>query len=277
LAFSYIHEVYASATASGDTLTTNLGGPGADGKLDVLAGDLLVGICTWESQNITATIQDDGATNVFTMEARINYLATTYMQLGYRLIGQENDDTAFIFDPSANTAYRGIIIFQFRPDAGETVTVDAGQSGGSGNTNAPQSGDITTTGLDVVTIGGFKEWSDLSGTGSFQIGDIAATYSRNIAAVGNGLWYRILSATEANIHSQCLLTGAAQWVCDIISFKSVAAAGGGGKYLLETSSVDGYLLEDSGGVLILEETVSGFVISWALQSTITIQPGISHA
>jgi hypothetical protein len=51
----------------------------------------------------------------------------------------------------------------------------------------------------------------------------------------------------------------------------------GGQYLLETSSVDGYLLEDSGGVLILEETVSGFVVAWAIQSTITIQPGMSHA
>jgi len=136
-------------------------------------------------------------------------------------------DAAFTprFTISPARIRRSIAVYQFRPDAGETVSTD-GVNVGLGTSTTTNSGNITTTGTDEVVVGGHSH----ANGGSFstiQIGGVAVDGS--FAPAGQGfavISYRILTAVLTAGAATAVQGASDNWVGSILAFKSAAAGGG---------------------------------------------------
>lgn len=221
MAFIFI----ASAVADSDSSPgTSLA---CSSPLDVAAGDLLVATLAWEDGTGGTLGVSDGASNIFTPTAEANGDAKSYKAFAYKLAATANAAATFTFTNSTSAPYRQVTVLQFRPDAGETVSLDPAASNPAMATaasgSAPVSGNITTEGTDTIAVGTTKMYAaqDFS---SAQIGDAAAV---GAGADGDGYnfsWYTILTATMVAGHAQVTGSTGSSWVCGIMAFKSVAAA-----------------------------------------------------
>ena len=233
------------ATASGYTEGT-VSTLDCSAALNVAAGDLLVAFVAWEdtSRTITSIQATTGNANTMTLLAVSNN-TDNYGAFGYKLSADVNGTATFRLTLSGTAPFVFMAVMQFRPDVGDTISLDTGPGAGSGSAGeggTVQSGNITTTGTDEVTCGGVKSYrycnigteqiADATADGSIDVGSGAANYLL-------GMWYKFFTATQSNIHAQAILTTVfnppSTWICDICSFKSVAAAGGGTLLLLRKS------------------------------------------
>jgi len=219
LGFSYVASDNIRNDASGTTLAV------AE-LFDVNAGDLLVCMASWETTDVgTATVADAEATNSMTLLARTTYNSQC-LAFGYKLVASFNDDSVFTLTLDAARTYRSVAVFQYRPDAGDTVSVDAGPNVGTGNTDSPTSGNINTSETDEVIFGSMKEYSGKN----ISLTQIADINSDHVETSGQlfAMWDKLFASDPGDgIHSQCFFVGGtSQWICDILAFKSVAAAGG---------------------------------------------------
>ena len=218
MGFSYVTSVSNYASGAGTTLDTV-------GSLNVLAGDVLVGSCTWSGGDTVATLAETGAGNALTMFARI-ISTDTYLRMGYK-IGADENNTTWRMTTADSRTYRYFCIMQFRPDAGETVTLDAGPSAGTGSGTAPQSGNVDTSGIDEIIVGTSSSF-DFATVTSELIADGAATGAVDVGSGGDillGIWYKIFTEDPGDaIHAQATLGSSQRWCCDICAIKSVEAA-----------------------------------------------------
>jgi len=202
--------------------------------LNVATGDVIGVYGIWnEAASGGATISDSGS-NSCTMEAEINYSGSCYITFGYILSAVANATATFKLTTTNNVFLLRIIALQFRPDAGDTITKDQNQASGTGWGTALLTGNISTTGDDEVTTCGLSLNYGSNPTAE-QIGDTAADGVIDSGTDGASAWYRILSATAANIHGQAALGGSVDWAILLNSFKATAAAGGGTLLLLRKS------------------------------------------
>lgn len=199
-------------------------------SLNVQAGDVLVAWIKHEGAPTTIAVADTGGGNSFTFDAgdKVNHsngdLSGTF---GYLLSASADASFTGRLTLGATRAFRTIQIWQFRPDAGETVTKDQSNDaqGSSGTIN---SGNITTTGSDVIVLGGYGEYV-ANNSSSHQIGGVNATGVLQASAISvnfSASWYRILSSTMTNGAATCS-NSSADWVGAIIAIKSEAGGGGG--------------------------------------------------
>lgn len=214
MAFTFI----ASATGTSDVSGTSLN---CSSTLNIQAGDLIVALVRWEATSTTPSIA--GVTNSLTMVSTFSTTAGIgYAAIGYKIAASTDAAETFIFTLAAARTYRRIIAMQFRPDAGDTVTLDASVSVGQGTSTTAISGNITTTGTDEVVVGAINSWSSAAIT-SPLINSVAADGSSMLQYAG--MLYRILTATFSNGAAQATV-GNSYWAADIIAFKSEATAGG---------------------------------------------------
>ncbi len=222
MAFTFI--AWAS-NASDSTSATTIDTTTA---LNVAAGDLLITWAKHEGAPTTVAIADSVSGNSHTLDAgdKVNHtngdLSATF---GYVL--SATADASFTGRATFGAArpFRSIIVAQFRPDSGETVTKDTSATG-QGNGTAVQSGTYTTSGTDVVAMGGYGEYVAATSS-SHQINGVAAdavrktdvTHGNNFTAA----WYRILSSTFTNGRSTCTAGSSGDWIGNGIAFKSVAS------------------------------------------------------
>jgi hypothetical protein len=217
MGLTYIANASATNNAGGTTLDCS-------SALNIVAKDVLIGIAGWETTDTATAIADTAATNSMTMFARAKSAGTNLIQIGYRLVAQENATAIFRASFGGTAGYRNIIVFQFRPDASDTISLDAGPSSGTGNGTAAVTGNINTTETDEVVVYGVKTYA-------------AATYANQLIAEGAvdlavnvstyfGAAYKLFASTQSAIHGQCDWSGTVEWVADIIAIKSVAPAGG---------------------------------------------------
>lgn len=209
MSLTYINKTYAYSASSGTSLDTS-----GSNILTVLAGDILVCWCAWESGSSTVSVSD--TVNSFTMETVQND-GSNYGCLGYVLNASAKSLAIYTMTNGSSVGYRNIVVFQFRPTAGRTTSKDT-SAVGNGNSASLQSNTITTTGTDEVVVGAGKDFSSGAFT-SQQIGGTNADGTQNSSNYA-GAWYRILSATASNIAATA--TGSnAKWLCHILAIKSV--------------------------------------------------------
>lgn len=227
MAFTFIASAQGASESSGTTLDCNTGG--SSGALNVAAGDSLVVWVKHEGASTTIAVADTGGGNSFTFDAadKQNHsngdLSATF---GYLL--SASADASFVgrLTLGAARAFRTIQVWQFRPDAGETVTKDQSNDA-QGSSGSISSGNITTTGTDVIVVGGYGEYT-ANNSSAHQIGGVNATavmQSQTALANFTASWYRILSATMTG--AATCTNSSADWIGAVIALKSEAAGGGG--------------------------------------------------
>ena len=194
-------------------------------SIAVQANDLIVVYIKWEDD--TATISwagdSDDSTNQLTV-GTISAESNPYGCWAYRLIAQA--DASFYLKVTWNTAvsYPRIFVYVFRPDSGETVSLDGTYNLLHGTSGDPQSTNLTSAGNDVIAIGAYGEYA--SGTiTTWQIGDVAADGHLDSDYL-TMVWRKFFTSVPGSIHAQCA-GGGDPWQCGIIAFKSEAAGGGG--------------------------------------------------
>ena len=220
MGFTYIAQAKAYSTDVGTTLDCS-------GALNVAAGDLLVAAVHWDSTASTPSIADTAAGNSMTMQPAIEGSIYVDVAIGYKIAADANSTSTFRFTLSNEADTRGIVVFQFRPDAGETVTKDAGEAGSTADNNTPQTGNISTTGDDEVVVGAIAAYST-TGWSEAEINDEAVD-GEGGDDTGNywmHLGYKVFTEPKSDIHYQAVQSTTRLWAADIIAFKSAAAGGG---------------------------------------------------
>lgn len=222
MAWTLIASAENALDASGTTMD-------ATTALNVAAGDLLVGAFKHEGAVDTMSCAKDSGSpaNTFTFDAG-DYSSNSNNDLhgtfGYVLSAAADATATFRMTDSAARPFRGMIIYQFRPDASETVTKD-GSNTGQGNSTAPTSGTITTTGTDEVVFGMYAQYSDIT-LSAREINNVAADGFENALTTDFSMWYRILTATIAGAAADATMDLSNAWLCNVIAFKSEAGGAG---------------------------------------------------
>ena len=219
MAFSFI----ASAIAQNDAgSATTLD---CTSSLNLNTGDVVVAISAWEGST-TSTVAETGGGNSLTM-ATLQNDGSNWLQFAYSLSTTANATSTFRQTLAAGQVIRRILVLQFRPTAGSTVSLDAGPSNGSGNGTAITSGNITTTGTDEIVCGGMNAFDYSTTISNRNIGGSAADGSA-VDAVANKLIccisYKIYSSTQTNINAQFTTSASNLWLGQIIGFKAIVAA-----------------------------------------------------
>jgi hypothetical protein len=222
MSFSFIGSDGVYNAAGGTTLDT-------DSALNVAEGDLLVGVFQGWGDPGTITMADtDGVTNVFTMLTKSNS-GSLFMRIGYVLSATADAAALFRASNTNSVGYRGFFIYQFRPDAGDTVSYDVGDVPAGGSSQTPQSANADTTGDDEAAVAGLylengKTWAD-----NRWIGDDASSGALDPVNYCHA-WYNLFTATKANCHAQADMLGSDAWLIDYAAFKSTGGGGGAVTY-----------------------------------------------
>jgi hypothetical protein len=195
-----------------------------DGALNIAAGDVLVVYVKWISADTTLVVSDGGS-NTFTMSTHQEN--STLGSIGYILNAAANAAATFTATFGANMSEKGLIIYQCRPSAGETPSLDGGPSGTFDDGTTPTSGTVSVAGPGGIVFGGAGDY----GTNTFSdplIGGAAADASiQRGGDSGSGymcLWYK--AGSTGSINAVVTISGSTHWTADIIAIKSVGGAGG---------------------------------------------------
>ena len=221
MAFTFIASATHTINASGTIIDCS-------SPLNVAAGDLLVAWFRFENVTTTATIADTVGGNVFTMDTLQSNGADFFSRLGYVLSATENATSTFRGTLAVAGYSRRIVVMQFRPDAGDTVTLDNSTGPATGSSTAIASTAITTTGTDEVVFCGASTYS----TATYSVQSINSVAADGIVSPAGdaNTWYRILSSTFTNGTGTATSSVNGKWICNIAAFKSTASGGGGVTY-----------------------------------------------
>ena len=221
------------SSGSGTTLAVTLNG--------IAAGDVIVVHVTWESANSETVSIDDGGADTFdtSVAGKITHSGSEPTSYFFYLIGSvaTGDVTYTATWSVGNGVYRNIVAYAYTPPAGSLVSLDGTAVGASGTDNAPNSGNITTTGTDGVAFGSYAEYG--ATLTSPLISGVAADNSQGTASKCL-VWAKAYSSGFTGAATGSL--GASErWVCQIIAFNAVVS--GGTEY--EKSASDGMYLLDT--------------------------------
>lgn len=226
-AFTFVNSA-SNFDSSGGTGTT------LDITHTATAGDLLVAWCKHEGAAGTLTVARSDGTESWSLGTLTDHSnGDLHGRFAYLLACAGGSSVTYRMTTAART-FRSFHLYEFSYTG--TSSLDT-QNTGQGNSTAPTSGNITTAGTDEVVLGGYGEYSAATAT-SPQINGVAADGSI-IFSSGNftASWYRLLSATFSGGHANCTIPGAADWICNVIAFRT--GAGGGGATLAGRRSLLG--------------------------------------
>jgi hypothetical protein len=217
VALTYVNSTVIVNNGGGTSLDTT-------SALNIAAGDLIVcGFGCWGNPGSVAMSDTDGSTNPMTMLAVALDIGAGLV-IGYN-VSATADAAALFRVTNSSVSYRKFYVWQFRPDAGETVSYDVGPNHATGTGTALVSGNLTTTGTDEVAVALAFLYSGKAFSAQ-QIGDVNADGNLS-GGVESDCWYKLFTATQTDAHAQCTISGSDQWVIDFAAFKSAAAGGGG--------------------------------------------------
>ena len=207
---------FVQSAASNSSNTIALTGVGA--------GNLIVLWAKWEDSASGGITVSDGTSSLSLGTLRSPGTTGPRGQFAYLLVANSGNKTYTVTWPSG-ALYKRLRIMEFSYTG--TASLDT-QNTATGTSNAPLSGNITTTGTDEVILGGYAEYSAYSSS-LFKVNSAAAAGSVGGGATYAAEWYSIFTSTLANTNAGCTLSGSdGEWVCNVVAFKAVAAGGGGG-------------------------------------------------
>lgn len=218
MAFTYIDGASGYTVASGNSVSAN------SKTLNIAAHDVLVVIMGWDNGHGGTITCTDGGSNALTMSADVHDASSgSFVSIGYLLDAAANATAAFVGNITTAQGGRGILILQFRPDSGDTISLDPATSNptlaGSNAGGTITSGALTTAGTDTVVAGFARNYS--AGTWSAQqIGGTDATPVASSNTKING-WYRILTEGMSAGTATATLSASSYWVCGLIGIQGV--------------------------------------------------------
>jgi hypothetical protein len=214
MAFTYVNSVYVAT----DSTVTSLD---MTNTLNVQAGDILIAVVGWEEAGSTSfsIAQTDGTTNVLTTFTEYTAGTPNYLRGGYILNASASASATFRLSIQPGTAYIRFAIYQFRSDAG-TIALDVDPSYDHQTSTALQSGNISTTGVDIV-LGWTKYYNGGTTTSAQQIADATANTIMAESCFSSG--YRIFTTAQTNIHWQLTESGSDQGSSGILAIKSTSS------------------------------------------------------
>lgn len=203
----------ASTAATVDTSTT----------LNIQDGDVLVFAVGYakSSAQAVSVAETDGTSNPATMLTETtNYERVLF---GYNLNASANASATFRVT-IAESSYRvSLIVYQFRPAAGETIALDAGPSGATGSSTAPQSGTLTTIAAATLVFGMISAGaSPVSYSDPLIAGSAPDRSDTTAYALAE---YTAFTSTQTNIRASATLADSKAWAAQVVSF-SVTPDGG---------------------------------------------------
>ena len=206
---TYIQGNVNAADAGSTSITTTLTG--------VAAGNLIVVYVGWEGATTTVSVSD--GTSSFTGLDATSGAGGDLWGRWFYLLSSTSGNKTYTVTYGASRGYRRVAVMEF--NSANTWSLDQGPSGGSGSGSYPTSGNITTTGSEVVALGASLNYTTDS-YGTLTIDGGAAGGNVNSGS-GDGIvmWYRI---AEISAGGAVNAYNNVSWVCDIVAFK--AEAGG---------------------------------------------------
>lgn len=209
MAFSFIASTGIGATGSGTELDMG-------STMNIAAGDSLVCIAAWEGGTSTIDVDSTIPDNPFTMLAEVT-INSVYMRMGYLLNAAANASTTWRLTLGTARTYRALVVMQFRPSGG-TVSLAASDPGATATgSDYAQSNNISPAGIDLAIVGGLKQYN----SGAFAdplIADLAATNSQTESGSNYaGLWYKLFTSSQSNIHAEIDCQNGTDWCCGIIA------------------------------------------------------------
>lgn len=218
MALTFVANAYAYSYASTTTLD-------ASGTLHVEVGDILVGAVAWDGGDSTIAVATTAPADSWTMLTKCTpAIPGTYQSMGYVVVGTHNATATIRATLGTSRGTVTLIVFQFRPDSGDTISLAAGPNGGAANSGSTQtSGNISPSLTDGVVVGASYNRAGVANANE-QIADSAATaVTRSNRA---SLYYTLFTSDQTNIHAQSTFGDNDSWVCDVIAIESAAASGG---------------------------------------------------
>lgn len=218
MAWTYVAQVEGGSYGDTNAMT-------ADSTLHVEVGDVLIGVLGWRCASATTDGMDIGSgVDNFTMLAQSADDQDDYLSLGYVVVGTHNETATVRGTFSTAAGIVCLLVMQFRPDAGETITLAAGPSPATAASGTnPTSGNISPAGSDLLAWGGIR----LRNEGSFsehQIATTAADGYRNHAGLAYcAIWYKLFTANQTGIAAECT-TGGGKYVIDVAALSSASAS-----------------------------------------------------
>lgn len=213
-AFTFV----ASATGSDDANDTNVS---TSSTLNVATGDLLIAYVTWEDGTTTVSSLTDGGSNTFTFDTGDDVNdgpANVNVHPLYKLSATANATATFTATIGASRSFKRIVVFQYRPAGGETVTKDiSGTREASGTSTAMATGTFSTTGTDNVVCGGGAYYTTWTPSSPLVAGSAASQTAQISGAYG---WCRIVTTALTTQTASVTSDQNREWAATAIAFKS---------------------------------------------------------
>ena len=214
MALTFVASAENFADAAGTTLDCS-------SSLNVQAGDLLVAWCKHEGTNGTFAVASSVGTNNFIFDAadEENHSSLDLnASFGYRLSAVADAAATFRLTTQSKE-FRGLIVWQFRPDTGEVCTKVAAAEGQGTGTSAA-SGGISPSDGDLVVFGGFAHFDAIT-LSNRAINGVAADAFEDAVATDFSSWYRILTTGFTNGTATVTQDLSIDWICNIIAFQAI--------------------------------------------------------
>ena len=209
----------ASSTAySGSTPGTTLDGGTA---LSIQSGDLIVfGYrCNYGDISDLVLDENDGTDTLTLLGTQYDYGTFFSFRAGYLVTNFTDASWTPRATHTASLAYRMIVALQFRPDAGETVTLDNALSNNQGSDANPLTNLINTTGSDEVVINflAFPNATYTPSAWTINSSAVDGNISQNQRFRGA---YEFITTPTNNVQGDATIGGTLEWISSIVSFKS---------------------------------------------------------
>lgn len=207
----------ASASGASDGSSTTVA---TSSTLNVATGDLLIALVTYEDTGTTTVAITDGVSNSFTYDSGDEATDSTFIFVSplYRTAGVANATATFTATLGAARPYKRIVVMQFRPGSGETVSKDISGTREAASVGAAiTTGTFSTTGTDGVVCGVAGIYT--SGTWSADtINSVAADDAATEQSAH--MWCRIVTAGLTTVTGAATYSALSTWAATAIAFKA---------------------------------------------------------
>jgi hypothetical protein len=210
LAASYVSTDTNDAFGDSDNIVAS--------TVDAAVGDLVV-VSFGQGNDDTATCVDSAGNSWTAIDPVIsgNKFFAWYSVINNAIV----NGTVTVTIDESRVERKNIIVDVFSKDAGDTWSFDS-EASGTGFGTAISSGNLTTTGDDEVGWALYGHNSDKTFSSPLMAEGAATFSSAQLTFLVNA--YKIFSATQSNIDTDCTIDDNASWAVIFLTFKSVAAA-----------------------------------------------------
>lgn len=188
----------------------------------VPAGALLVVGVKYEGATTTSSVTNNlGDTFVAKTEKRHANDAFA-VRMFYCLASAGSGSTVtFTLTLGANRDFKAMHAMAFTYSGTAAFEAEPSGGGGSGTSNAPASGNITTTGTDIISVAMYGSFGAV--TNGWQINGVNADAHQE-DSLDDSSWYRLVTSGYTGQASGSTLSSA-EWILNLASFKVTASGG----------------------------------------------------